>query len=112
MNTDQDNQNQDDKLERAYRGLEQETPDSVTRAIRWLRDPAHRWIRWPLGIVLIVSGFFGFLPVVGFEFIPVGLLLIAQDIPVLREPVGRFTLWLEEKWAQLRSKWKQWRHRQ
>lgn len=98
-----------DKLDQAYDGLEREVPDRVCRAIRWLRDPAHRRIRLPVGLMLITVGFFGFLPVIGFEFIPLGLLLIAQDVPVLREPVGRFTLWLEEKWTQLRKKWQHWR---
>lgn len=98
-----------DKLDLALDGLERESPDRVSRAIRWLRDPSHRSVRIPVGVLLIAVGFFGFLPVIGFEFIPLGLLLIAQDVPVLREPVGRFTLWLEEKWIRLRNKWRNWR---
>jgi hypothetical protein len=104
-------QKKPDKLDRAYDGLEQEVPDRVSRAIRWLREPAHRRVRLPIGIALIVIGFFGFLPVIGFEFIPLGMLVIAQDIPVLREPVGRFTLWLEEKWRHLYNKLQGWRQR-
>lgn len=98
------------KLDRAYEGLEREAPDRVARAIRWLRDPHSRWIRLPVGLLLIVTGLFGFLPVLGFEFIPIGLLLIAQDIPFLQEPVGRFTLWLEHKWVALRQWWQHDRH--
>lgn len=48
-----------------------------------------------------------FLPVLGFEFIPIGLLLIAQDVPFLRKPVGEFTLWLERKWVALRRWWRE-----
>jgi len=95
-----------EKLDQAYEGLEREMPDRVCRAIRWLRDPRSRWIRLPLGLLLIVGGFFGFLPILGFEFIPIGLLLIAQDIPFLREPVGSATIWLEHQWMALRSWWK------
>lgn len=105
----EDDKKHPDKLDLAFDGLERESPDRVCRAIRWLRDPGHRWIRLPIGLALIAVGFFGFLPVIGFEFIPLGLLFIAQDVPVLREPVGRFTLWLEEKWMQLRKKWRHWR---
>lgn len=94
-----------DKLNQAYEGLEHETPDRVARGIRWLRQPGSRWIRLPLGLVLIAGGFFGFLPILGFEFIPIGLLLIAQDVPFLREPVGDFTIWLEKKWVELRKWW-------
>lgn len=93
------------KLDQAYEGLEHEVPDRVARAIRWLRNPDSRWIRLPVGLVLIVSGFFGFLPVLGFEFIPLGLLLIAQDVPFLRSPVADLTLWLECKWVELRKWW-------
>lgn len=96
------------KLDKAYDELEEQTPDRVARAIRWLRNPAARWVRLPLGILLIGAGFIGpVLPVVGIELIPVGLLLIAQDVPPLREPVARMTLWLEHKWVRLRCRWRQ-----
>jgi hypothetical protein len=73
-------------LDDAYEGLERELPDRVCRAIRWLRDPNSRWIRIPLGVLLMLSSFFWFLPVLGIEFLPLGLLLIAQDVPILRKP--------------------------
>jgi hypothetical protein len=94
-----------EKLDQAYAGLEQETPDRVTRVIRWLRDPNSKWVRLPLGFLLVAGGFFGFLPVLGIEFIPVGLLLIAQDVPFLRKPVGKFTLWLESQWVKVKKWW-------
>lgn len=97
-----------EKLDQAYEGLERETPDRVSRAIRWLRGPTSKWVRLPLGILLIAGGFFGFLPVLGFEFIPIGLLLIAQDIPFLRKPAADFMLWLEHKWVALRHWWQHW----
>jgi membrane-bound ClpP family serine protease len=93
------------KLEKAYEELEQHAPDRVARAIRWVRNPKARWIRFFLGVVLIVLGLLGpILPIVGIELIPVGLLLIAQDVPPLREPVAQMTLWLERKWVELRSR--------
>ena len=95
------------ELDRAYEGLEQEAPDRVARAIRWMRNPKAKWVRLPLGILLVVAGFFGFLPVLGFEFIPLGLLLIAQDLPFLRKPVARATLWLEARWRDLKRWWQQ-----
>jgi len=92
------------KLEHAYDELEQKAPDRVARAIRWLRDPKGRWVRLPLGILIVVANLFGpVLPVLGIEFIPIGLLLIAQDIPPLRGPVADGVFWLERKWQR-------WRH--
>ena len=98
-------------LDRAFDRLEQETPDRVTKAIRWVRDPKSRWVRLTLGVLLIVASFFWFLPVVGIELLPIGLLLIAQDVPFLRKPVARLMLWLEDRWVALRRWFKRRRSR-
>ncbi len=95
------------KLQEAYDGLESQVPDRVARMIRWLRNPKAKWVRLPLGILLIIGGFFGFLPILGIEMIPLGLLLVAQDIPFLQEPVGRAVIWLEVKWVHFRQWWQQ-----
>jgi len=34
--------------------------------------------------------------------LPLGLLLIAYDVPILREPVARFTIWGMRQWVSLR----------
>ncbi len=41
-------------------------------------------LRGVLGLVLIVGGILGFLPVLGFWMIPLGIALLATDIPPLR----------------------------
>ncbi len=41
-------------------------------------------LRGFLGLVLIIAGLLGFLPVLGFWMIPLGIALLATDIPVLR----------------------------
>lgn len=46
------------------------------------------YLRLPLGLLLIAGGFLGFLPVLGFWMVPLGLLLIAIDVPALRAPVS------------------------
>ncbi len=51
---------------------------------RWLRKPASKWARIPAGVLLIVGGFLGFLPLVGFWMLPLGLILLAEDIPPMR----------------------------
>lgn len=94
------------ELDRAYEGLEEEVPDRVSRAIRWLREPKARKVRIPLGVLFLAGGLLWFLPVVGVELIPIGLLLIAQDVPFLRKPVGRAMLWLERKWRSVRRRWR------
>ncbi len=98
-------------LDEAFDELEQEVPDRLARAIQWLRDPKGKWVRLPLGLVLIAANLFGpVVPFLGIEFVPIGLLLVAQDIPPLRKPVAKMALWLERKWVNLRRRWRERRH--
>jgi hypothetical protein len=92
-------------LDEAFETLEEDAPDRVARIIRWFRNPKSRWIRLPLGILFILASFFWFLPVVGIEFFPIGLLLVAQDVPFLRRPAAKLMIWLENKWRALRGWW-------
>jgi hypothetical protein len=89
-------------LRDAFKRLEREVPEGVARALRWLRHPKSRLVRIPVGALFIIGGFFSFLPVLGIWMLPLGLLLIAYDVPFLRKPVGRFTIWGAEKWAAIR----------
>lgn len=41
-------------------------------------------LRGLIGLVLIASGILGFLPILGFWMIPLGLALLATDVPPLR----------------------------
>ena len=63
-------------------------------ALRWYLRLIRRkaiWIRIPVGILLIVAGVFGFLPVLGFWMIPIGIALIGREIPFVRSAVLRVT---------------------
>jgi hypothetical protein len=99
-------QRDQDELDRAFDELEREVPGRLARMIGWVRKPQARLVRLPLGILCIIGSFLWFLPVLGLWFLPLGLLLIAQDVPFLRRPVGRMTLYLLDRWAQLRNWWK------
>jgi hypothetical protein len=90
-------------LRNAFKRLEQELPERVARIVRNLRHPDARWIRIPIGLLFIIAGFLSFLPVLGLWMLPLGLLLIAYDVPFLRKPVGYFTIWSAEKWAAFRQ---------
>lgn len=58
-----------------------------------LRAPHRRWLRVPVGVALIAGGVFGFLPLVGFWMIPLGLSLLALDFP----EVEKARRWIERK---------------
>jgi hypothetical protein len=53
-----------------------------------LRGDRAVWIRVPAGVALIGGGVLSFLPVLGIWMLPVGLTLLAQDIPVIRRPMA------------------------
>jgi hypothetical protein len=89
-------------LRQAFKDLERELPERVARVVRSLRHPDARWVRIPVGLLAVVGGIFSFLPVLGIWMLPLGLLLLAYDIPFLRKPVGRFTIWGAWRWARLR----------
>jgi hypothetical protein len=69
--------------------------DALARLIPRLRGPlaalrrnAWRPVRLPLAVMLVLGGLFSFLPLLGVWMLPVGLLLLAVDLPVLRSPIS------------------------
>jgi len=50
--------------------------------------------------LLIVGGIFSFLPVLGLWMLLLGLLLFAQDVPILQKPMARMLGWIECKWME------------
>ncbi|MDX2145291.1 MAG: PGPGW domain-containing protein [Rhodospirillaceae bacterium] len=61
-----------------------------SRFRRWLSEnlPRSAWLRVPIGILLIIFGILGFLPILGFWMIPLGLAVLAIDYPPARR-LGR-----------------------
>ncbi len=94
-------------LDHQFERLEKKLPGRMGRFVRWLREPSSRWVRIPAAILLIAAGFVGFLPILGFWMIPLGLVLIAQDIPFVRKPIARLIAWLMTRW----ERWKRSRGR-
>lgn len=94
----------DERLDRQFERLEKELPGSASGFLRWLRAPSSRLVRIPVGILLIIGGIFSFLPILGVWMVPLGALLLAQDVPFLKRPVARALVWLGRRW----NKWKRW----
>jgi hypothetical protein len=61
------------------------------------------WVRIPVAFGLMIGGVVGFLPILGFWMLPLGLILIAQDVPFIRPPLARFLGWIEAKWSAWRD---------
>jgi hypothetical protein len=86
------------EIERHLVWFETWLPPGPSRFVSWLRKPSSKLVRFPLAILLILGGIFSILPVLGLWMLPLGLILIAQDIPPLQKPVAQLLGWLERKW--------------
>lgn len=65
---------------------------SVRLGSRRIYLPGNRLARIAIGVVMILAGMVGFLPILGFWMIPVGATLIALDVPPWRR---RLIGWLD-----------------
>jgi hypothetical protein len=97
----------DDQLDR----LERICPAFLAKLIRFLRAPQLRWLRLTAGTLLIIGSFFWFLPILGLEMFPIGLMLIAIDVPLLRGPVARMIAWGERAALKVTALWERIRGR-
>lgn len=64
------------------------------------RLPNSRIARIVIGVLLIVLGLFGFLPVLGFWMIPLGLIVLSVDLRFVRRARRR----LEIRWGRWRRR--------
>jgi hypothetical protein len=79
----------DDKYERELERLIERLPRRLIGPINWLRRPTSRWARIPAGILFIFGGILSFLPILGIWMLPLGLALLAEDLPPLRKMRNR-----------------------
>ena len=90
----------DERVDRASQKL----PESVQRGVAWLREPARFPVRLLAALLLILGGIFSILPVLGLWMLPLGLALLAQDVPGLKVPMEKSARWIEQQWRRWRGK--------
>ncbi len=66
--------------------------------------PASRIGRFVVGIILILGGLLGFLPVLGFWMIPLGLLILSHDFASVRRFRRQSEVKLGRWWQRCREK--------
>ena len=84
-------------LDRQLDALNKHLPKWMARALDRARKPGAVWGRVPLAIALMAGGVVGFLPILGFWMIPLGLALLALDVPFLRAPLARLLGFVNRK---------------
>jgi hypothetical protein len=75
------------RLERQFASMEKLFP-SLRRPLTVIRARGWWVIRLPIAVIFILGGLASFLPILGFWMLPVGLLLLAVDLPLLRGPIS------------------------
>jgi hypothetical protein len=70
-------------------------PRRLGAGLRLLRQPSGRWLRIPAGLLLILGGVLSFLPILGIWMLPFGLVILAEDLPMLRSWRSRMLDWIE-----------------
>ena len=88
------------ELDRHFAWFEGKLPPRPAQFVGWLRKPSSRAVRIPVAILLVAGGALSFLPVLGLWMLPLGLVLFAQDVPVLQRPMARSLGWVERKWIE------------
>jgi len=94
-------QRQFEALERLFPPLR--APMSTLRRDSWFP------IRFPTALVLIAGGLFAFLPVLGIWMLPLGLMLLAVDLPVLRGPISVLIIRSRRSGKRWLRRWRAWR---
>ncbi len=80
--------------------LKQRVAGWTYRTLKWGRDHVPPIIRSVIGVLFMIGGVFGFLPVLGFWMIPLGLAFIALDLPFARH---RIEAWMTTLRRQARG---------
>ena len=87
-----------EELDRHFATIEQRLPASISRFLHWLRKPSSLIVRILVSVLLIVGGILSFLPILGLWMLPLGLIIIAQDLPFLQPPLVKVLSWIEARW--------------
>jgi len=77
--------------------LQDRLPEGAARVVRTIRSPRVRPYRIPVGVALTLGGVAGFLPILGFWMVPLGLAVLAHDVPVMRRPTARLVAAINRK---------------
>ncbi|MBX3578084.1 MAG: hypothetical protein KF723_12805 [Rhizobiaceae bacterium] len=59
--------------------------------------PRSKALRVAIGLLLVVGGVLGFLPVLGFWMIPLGLLVLSYEFAAVRRRRRRLIVWWERR---------------
>jgi len=77
--------------------------DFLVSRFNALKTSKRPWLRRGVGILLVLGGLLGFLPVLGYWMLPLGLALLAVDFPFARRVNRLLQVWWGRLGQQLRG---------
>lgn len=98
------------RLERQFAAIERQIP-ALRRPLAAIRARGWWIVRLPIALLFVAGGLLSILPFLGLWMLPVGLMLLAVDLPLLRAPLSntmirsrrKATLW-QRRWRQKRNR--------
>jgi hypothetical protein len=93
------------RFQRQFDALERLVP-ALRVPMSHLRQDSWFPIRFPIALMLVAGGLLSFLPVLGIWMLPLGLLLLAVDLPVLRSPISGLIIRTRRKGKLWLRRWR------
>ena len=91
------------RLDRQFSWIRRRYP-RLGAVVQRVSRPGWALARVPVGLFFVIGGLLAILPVFGLWMIPLGLLLLAVDVPQLRRPVAAAVIRLRRRAELMRSK--------
>ena len=91
------------RLRRQFERLRRDYP-RLGGTLHRMSRPGWAMVRVPAGVMFVIGGLLAILPVFGLWMIPVGLLLLAVDVPWLRRPVSAAIIRLRRRAERFRQR--------
>ena len=91
------------RLLRQFAVMERRVP-ALRRPLRTLLRDGGVFVRLPFAVLLMLGGLLSFLPFLGVWMIPLGVLLLAVDVPALRPGASALVI-RGRRWTSGRLRW-------
>ena len=91
------------RLDRLYGRIGRQVPP-LAGFLGWARRPSARLVRLPVGALLTLGGVFSILPILGLWMLPIGMMLLAVDVPPLQTPVAAVIIRGQRRWELRRRR--------
>jgi hypothetical protein len=84
--------------------LQGHLPGWASRHVDRLRHPSAVWVRVPAGVALTGGGVLSVLPGLGLWMLPIGLALLAHDVPPMQRPLARMLNFTNGKIEKIKAR--------